>query len=200
MYNGGDAIDANNLGGEQYVGREYVFEDIDLFNAAGTGAKPTRTNRKVRCRVVRNVSGINLLPKRLAQFKVSGVKYGAEVDGYARLTAGRGYPIDEFLPPAGVPNNGLFYIVVDGPALVKLPIGTGEMADMTEGDILVALTAVTSQSTTAGRITNQSFTGATTTSDYTFAANQIQNSVGRALSARTTGNVTGDVLVEVGKF
>lgn len=199
-YNGG-TIDSNNLGGLQHEGKEWVFEDIDLYNSAKTGAKPARTNRFVRCRVVRNVSGINLLPKRLVRFQKSGVNYGARVDGYTATTAERGYPVDEYLPAAGVVNNDLFWIVVDGPAMILMPIAPGDIANMTEGDPLVALTAATSQATTAGRITNQTFTGSTQTSDYTFLANQVENYIGRALSARTTGNTdSAGVLVEVGHW
>lgn len=176
-------------------GKEYVFEDIDY--SATSGAKPLRSGRKVRRRVVRNSSAGVLLPKRLVTFEAdtSADDYGKRVDGYADGVAERAYPVDEFLPTAGVLVDDLFYIVVEGPAMCK----TGLAADATNvisvGDNLASLTAATSGATTAGRIGPCDFTGATAV-----LANAIVNRVGRALTARTTGNTANDVLVDVGKW
>src|ERR1051326_7295354 len=136
--------------GTQLEGKEWVFEDI---NPTVTG-HTTRTNRYVRCRVVRNRAGISLLPKRLVQFTsgsatqaaADGRNYGAQVDGYTATVNQRGYPVDEWLPSAGVPDKDLFWIVVDGPATVLTPLATAS-ADFAVGDLVAALTAATSQAT-----------------------------------------------------
>lgn len=183
---------------DHLVGKEWLFEDVDYSQR---GAKPARTGRYVRCRLVKNGSGISLLPKRLARFQISGVNYGAIVDGYTATDYERGYPVDEFLPSTGVPDGSYFWIVVDGPALVKLPLaGSGFNGDITEGTVIVALTAATSGATTAGRVAVQNITASTQTSDYSQILKEAQNMIGRALSAKTTGNTNDDLLVEVGKW
>jgi hypothetical protein len=100
--------------------------------------------------------------------------------------------VDEFLPAAGVPANDLFYIVVRGPATVITSL-SDMSADVVVGDRLVAITAVTSGATTSGRV--QPLPGATSS---TALANEILNTVGYALSAKTTANTNADLLVEVG--
>jgi hypothetical protein len=186
---------------DHLVGKEWSFEDID-YGATAQGARPSRTARAVTCRLVKNGSGGALLPKRLVRFKTgAGPEYGAVVDGYARTTAERSYPVDEFLPAAGVPNGAYFWVVVEGPAKVLTPLAGAEFnGDVTEGSRLVALTAATSGATTAGRVAVENFTGSTQTADYAFIHNNLANMVGRALSARTTGNTNADLLVEVGKW
>lgn len=182
------------------VGKEWVFEDID-YTPGTVGAKPARTNRQVRCRLVKNVSGIALLPKRLVRFKQSGVNYGAQVDGYGAVGAERVYPVDEFLPAAGVPDQAYFWIVVDGPAKMLTPLAGADFnGAIAEGSVLVALTAATSGATTAGRVAVVNTTASTQTADYSFAENNATNWIGRALTALTTGNTNADCLVEVGKW
>ena len=190
FYNGG-TIDTADLGGVNLEGKEWVFED---YNPA---TDTTRSDKYVRCRVVRNTSGINLLPKRLAAFEVDATnpdEWGRRVAGYTTVTNAEGFPIDEYLPAAGVVTNDLFYIVVEGPAVVLT-----SLSDLTAvvggGDWLNAITAATSQATTAGRLTNQVITGATS-----ILAEAVMNRVGRALSAATTANTNADVLIEVGKW
>jgi hypothetical protein len=160
---------------------------------ACTGAtKPKRTNRRVRCRCVRNVAAAALLPKRLVTFQKSGVYYGARVDGYLTTVGDRGFPVDEFLPAAGVPVNDLFWIVVRGPATVLTDLASLG-ATITVGDAVLGQTAVTSGATTAGRVIP--LPGATSGSTL---QNEVINRVGYALSAKTTNNTNADLLVEVG--
>lgn len=186
---------------DHLVGKEWTFEDIN-YGTTSPGAKPARTGRYVRCRLVLNNSGISLLPKRLATFSgPTGTNYGAQVKGYTATTAERGYPIDEFLPSTGVPDQSYFWIVVDGPATVLTPlVNTDFNGTVSEGQVMVALTAATSGATTAGRVAVQNITGSSQATDYTFVFNQIQNSVGRALSAKTTSNTNADLLIECGKW
>lgn len=169
------------------VGKEWLFEDVNPTTRA------VRSNKYVRCRAVRNVSGIALLPRRLASFKASAGSYGLEVDGYSTTTAARGYPVDEYLPSTGVSANDVFWIVVDGPAEALTDIASVDTINV--GDTLVALTAVTSQATTAGRV-DLAAHGVSESA----LANQIQNRIGYALSAKTSGNTNTAILVEVGKW
>jgi len=192
-YYNGETIDTNNLGGLNLEGAEWVFED----DHASTGVARTR-GRPVRCRCVRNSSGINLLPKRLAKFELGALEFGSRCDGYAIQTAAntpeQGYPIDEYLPTAGVPTNDLFWIVIEGPATVLTSIA--DMAtDLAIGEWAVACTAATSQATTAGRIVPQIATGLTVPGFY----NQL-NKVGRALSGAITTTTAAAVVLDVGKW
>lgn len=186
-------------------GREYLVEDLDYSQAV---PKPRAfygsagANRFKKIRVVRNVSGVAILPRQLCVMK--GSSYGGQVDGLAYLTAIEAYPADEFLPAAGVANNDLFYITVEGCAecLTDLAAGANNLITATTagsnsgaGNWLVALTAVTSQSTTAGRVAPALYSGATTA----LAAN-IQNRIGLALSAMTTAQTNSAVLAYVKKW
>ena len=196
----GVTYDSNDPQGASYEGREYIVEDIN-YDASTAGTRTLRTNRLRRLRVVKNVGAAALLPKRTVSFYVSGTNYGAQVDGYTDTTAERGYPVDEWLPAAGCPVNDWCYVVVDGPATCLTPLAGAEFnGDITEGTVLVALTAATSGATTAGRLAVQNITGSTQTADYSFILNQAENYVGRALSAKTTGNTNASILVEVGHW
>ena len=179
---------ANATDGAELEGKEWVFEDKSPTD------RTARSNKYCRCRIVRNTSGIALLPKRIARFELSAVDYGAQADGYTTTTAAEGFPIDEYLPAAGVPANDLFWIVIEGPAVVLTSL-SDLTADLAAGAWVVAITAVTSQATTAGRVTNNDLTGATA-----LLANQVLNRIGRCLSAKTTQNTNADLLVEVGKW
>jgi hypothetical protein len=176
-----DATLATNL-----EGQEYVTED------RGSGGAD-RTGRPVVLRVVRNVSGGNLLPKRLVTFQKNAGVYGSRVDGYATVTADVAYPVDEHLPAAGVANNDLFYIVVEGPALVLTDLAGGANNVINAGDVLVSLTAATSGATTAGRVAVQDLTGATAV-----LGKQIKNRIGYALTAATTGETGKSILCDIG--
>lgn len=192
---GGNDIDSNNLGGENLEGKEYLFEDVPA-RSLYEETNPRTTGFPVVCRVVRNVSGVALQGKRLVDLKVTGY-YGRRAAGYARIGADKFcLPSDEFLPDAGVPNNDLFYVVARGPALIKTAVAGDATNVIAEGDRLVALTATTAGATTGstgGKITPAAFTGATEP-----LADNIQNQIGTAMSARTTGQTDTDTLVLVG--
>lgn len=122
-YNGG-TIDQNELGGGNLEGKEYLAEVNPSGAPSASNSDPS--GRQVLVRVVRNRSGINLKPARLAVYAVGSANgnlpLGTGVAGYAfadtDLVAG---VIDEFLPPGGVPNGDLFYLVIDGPTRVTTP-------------------------------------------------------------------------------
>jgi hypothetical protein len=181
-YNGG-TIDSNSLGGENLEGTIWEFEDLDL---SATGAM-----------IVRNKAADVLLPKRLVTMKAtSGATYIAQVDGYADTTAeSPTFPVDEWLPAAGVPVNDLFYVVIEGPATVMTPLEADANNVFSVGTTLVSLTAATSGATTSGRVRPIDLTGATA-----LLGAQIIGRIGRALSAKTTANTNADMLIDVTRF
>jgi hypothetical protein len=204
------AIGSTALGGnatigatdkQEFVGKEYLIEDLNYSSQpyaprAYYGSAGEMMLKRVR--VVRNTSGIAILPRQLCIFK--GGFYGQQVNGLAYASAMEGYPADEFLPAAGVANNDLFYVVVDGPAecLTDLAGGATNNWTATTGGVnswATALTAVTSQSTTAGRVYPQDLTGATAN-----LANQIQHRIGLVLSALTTSQTNAAILLYVKKW
>src|SRR6185436_11021948 len=199
-YNDTDGtIDLNNLGGINLEGKEYIFEDQDPRSAAGVAA--TRTGRPVKCRIVRNLSGTTLFGKYCALLGVTAGKVTQYASGLVATAATRGFPIDEYLPPAGVRNGDLFYVVVQGPAIMRTSMAGDITNSIALNAHLVAQTAVTSGATTAGRVgvRDTSLTAATsgvTTYDTTGLYDMIANRIGLALSARTTGETNADILVD----
>ena len=190
----GDTITSTNLGGVTEEGKEYFFVDYDMSTSP---PYKTRTDRIVKCRLVRNASGIALLPKRLVRYQKTAGNYKKRVDGYCAITAEDwAGVVDEWLTSAGVPNNDLFYIAISGPTNVLMPLAEAEFTGAVAiGDALVALTAATSQATTAGRVAEQDFSGSNVTGSA--LANQVMNMIGRALTARTTANTNTDMLVDL---
>ena len=190
-------IDSNNLKYATWLGQEKAFEDID-WGASGS-VKTHRTNQLVYCRAVRNTSGITLLPKDYVQLNAAGT----EAIGRVTLDSEHGYPVDEYLPSAGVRANDVFYVVVEGPAMMKAPYSGGPF----NGDIAVramlhsvTTTAGSTQAGTtseAGRVANFSTVAATTVAQFNALLAFTKNWVGTALTARTTGNTNTDILVDV---
>lgn len=178
-----------------WEGREVNFEDLDY--SVSTLNKPRRSKAMVRCRIVRNVSGATLLPKRLARLtKASGKDLLCRVDGYACVTAdGPVFPIDEWLPSTGVRNYDLFYVVVEGPAMVLTDIASGANNFIAVGDWLVSLTGATTGATTSGRVKPQDLTGATA-----LLGNEVQHRLARSLSAQTTTQTASSLLVSIIKW
>jgi hypothetical protein len=133
--------------------------------------------------------------------------YGSEVDGYTTgdgvaPAQDRGYPVDEFLPAAGVPNNDLFYIVVEGPAKCKTPLNPFN-ANINIGDkVVAASTAAATTGSTAGRVEAVSYINNTAPTATTQRQNVRQevNFIGYAMSAATTGQTDTDILVDVGHW
>src|SRR5579859_4055222 len=185
--------------GIQLEGKEWVFEDIN------PSTKQYRSGQYVTCRVVRNVSGIALLPSRVARFanapvgnSAPGGQYGGQVDGYINTTPNanfndqnsHGYPIDEFLPTAGVQNNDLFWVVVKGPASVLTDLASLS-PNILVGDFVVGQTAATSQATTAGRVIDINANTASATVMAANAALYLGRVIsGPAFTASTTGGST----------
>lgn len=187
---------------QEWEGREFLIEDLNYGSSTPFAPRAyyasAGANRYKKVRIVRNVSGVAILPRQLCMFK--GGFYGDQVDGLATTTACEGYPADEFLPSAGCANNDLFYVTVEGCAecLTDLAGGANNSFTATTAGVnswVVALTAVTSQSTTAGRIAPQDTSGATTA-----LAKQIQHRIGLCLSALTTTQTNAALLVYLKKW
>lgn len=177
-------VTPDSTSGAHLEGREYWFED-----ASGD------LGRRVLCRIVRNASGISLIPKRLVTF-TSGKR--GSVDGYADVNSEQCCPVDDAYA-SSVRSNDLFYVIVEGPALIKTSLAGDATNVIAVGDFLQNATAATSGATTAGRARLALLDGATAV-----LAGQIRNIIGRALSAKTTANTgesaSSDVLVDVNRW
>lgn len=194
FYSGG-TIDTNALGGVQLEGMEWVFEDVDPRQGT-SGASTRRTNRPVKCRLVRNDGTLTLLPKRLVQPGVTAGKVKAAAEGYPTATAGKVQGVvDEYLPSTGIPPNDIGWIVIGGPTLVLTDLAGGANNVINVDDYLVALAGATSGATTAGRVVTQDLTGATA-----LLGNNVQNVIGVAMSAATTANTNAGILADIGSF
>lgn len=194
----GRTIDTNNLEGTELEGLTKEFEDVNWADVAS--AKSRRTNRRVLCRLMRNMSGVALLGGRLA---VSDTASPARVTGYAITTAqGRIVPVDEFLPSAGVPHGDLFWSVIKGPWLGKTTVAA-QGSTVGQGDVMVAATgsagstAAAATTSECGRVAEQAFAAPTDGASTTAFVNQLRNQVGTAMSARTTAETNADILIDV---
>lgn len=191
----GRTIDTSDYGSSvSFEGRVARFQD-QIYSSTDNVIRP-RSDAEVKCRLVRNVSGIALLPKRAVKW-AAGYRH-RRVDGYCCITAEEcAGVVDEWLPTAGVRNGDLFWIVVGGPTLMLSSLAGDAENVITEGSALYALTAATSQATTAGRVVawNGTFSAAQTTDGTAGKINQ--NYVGRAMSAKTTANTNSNILVDL---
>ena len=188
--NSGRTIDATMK--VDLEGTEQWFDDVD---PTATGAKTRRSNRRILCMLVRNEAADVLLPKYTVTWK-SG-KRGLQVDGYCDVTSEAcAGVVDEFLPSTGVPVHDLFWIAVKGPSLMRTDLAGGANNSIALDDLLVALTAVTSGATTAGRVAPFALTATSTATTDGTQTRGIINNFGRALSARTTANTNVDILVD----
>ncbi len=189
-------------------GKEYTTEDLDYSK---TGAKPYRSARLRKLMIVRNVSGIAILPMRLVTLQITGTdgKFAlGRVDGYCTTGPGgnvqAAFPVDEFLPTAGCPNNDLCYVTVEGPATVLTSMATTDFNNASSaisvGDWLVSATAATSQATTAGHVATQGLASGAIATTAATLANLIQHRLGRALSAVTSANTNVALLMYMTKI
>jgi len=165
------------LGGTNYEGKEWHVEDTKH-----------NTGQYITIRAVRNSGTFNLLPSRLVTFDTAWV--GQRVNGYSTVAYAPCLPVDEQLPAAGVVPNDLFYVIMEGPCLVLVPLDAGADNVITAMDPLAAITAATSGATTAGRIATANTSGSTTNQ-----RDSLLNVVGRAMSAATTAQTTSALLV-----
>lgn len=174
-----DPNTASSTGNEQYEGKEWIFEDKDYSNP-GTAAE--RTNMFVTVRCVRNKAGTTLNPKRFVKFKVDGTtrgNYGGQVSGYGAL-GDLGGITDEFIVGT-IPDNALFYVVVEGPSIVTTD-GSGDTTISTGRFVIPA---------TSGTVVEQDRTVVTATNIY----NQLQSAIGVAME--DVAAISTDFLINV---
>lgn len=199
---GGEPILAPNsgdfMGGFNLEGQEFEFEDSQLPNGGyGTGLT-------VRVRVVRNSASYNILPGQLCYFGTtrygdnSAVLLGTNVAGLANTEAQYCLPADEFLPPAGVRPGDLFFVVVNGPCLLKTAATPASgTVNISVGQKVVSCTGSGTTDGNEGTVIAQDIASATSDNGLTMAG-QINNAIGRAMSATTTTQTGQSILVAVG--
>lgn len=189
FYDGG-SIDTNDLKGGHLLGM--VCEHLNLESAVGVQKKLSEA--PLTSILVRNNSGVALLPKRLVVWETRF----KTVDGYSSSTAIEvAGVVDPFLPAAGVPNGDIFHLLVDGPVLIKSQLSALPAGGVSVGDLVYAITAATSQATTAGRFTPWGGTFSITQTTDGTAGKVIRNAIGRAMSALTSGNTDTDTLIDL---
>ncbi len=176
-----------------------VFKDLD-YGSSYTPTKAPRSGGEVTCILVRNASGVALLPKMAVTWKANN--RGKQVDGYADFAPDRAIAgiVDEWLPAAGCPANDYFWLVVKGPTLA-LTVKEADGNNVIEvDDWLVNNTAAAStHSTTGGRV-QPAIAVAGLTTNITFAQSSNLYKFARAMSAKTTANTNADVLINVDLF
>jgi len=192
-----DGKDADgNLTNEDKLGMLHTFP-AETFTGGPTRSKTLKTGKAIVAVLMRNTSGGALLPKRLGQIdRTAGYGMTKNVDGYSTTNNNRPVVlIDPYLPAAGVADDDIFWGIIGGPAPVLLPLtGAGMNGDIAVNGLLVAATGTTTGATTSGRISN--FTAVT--ADTTLAIQIAAGILGRAMSARTTGETTAgtEILVD----
>lgn len=202
------------LVGFDKLGKSFAGKDADgtLINTDKVGTivrfatfQATATQRGNKTRpgagleitaiLLRNVSGGALLGKRLGLLSsVAGYTPAWEVINYTTVHANKlAVLIDPWLSSDGVADDDLFWGIIGGPAVILTPIaGADFKGDIAVNAQLVAATGTTTGATTSGRISQISIANAT---DAQGAIDQALAVLGRALSARTTGETAADLLV-----
>lgn len=196
-YYDGRTIDTSNYGGIHLEGVTKYFRNTKSSYETSTPGDfvALRNSRDVRGVIVRNVSGITLLPKRFVTYQTA--QWGKRTDGYCAFAGGPVAGIvDDHLPAAGVPNGDLFWLITGGECLCTTsPAGSTAENFIVMFDAMYAQTAAASTfSTTAGRVIPWDTTSITTG---TTAMMIAMNFVGRALSAKTSANSNADLLIDL---
>lgn len=170
-----DTVDPKT--GANLEGMEYIVRDNNVPGKLDIG-----TGFIMRLRLVRNKSGIALLPRRLVvPDPANNEKY---ILGYPTADAERAYPVDPWLPAVGVQPNDLFYIITGGPAQCLLPAASPPT--LAVGSEVVAALAAARTTATGGRLK---------LADYTAGATLPAN-VRNAMTALTAGS-TANMIVNV---
>lgn len=184
--------DNGNLINSEVLGTIYEFPYRD---PAVRGSKTRVSSHVIRAIALRNTSGITLYGKRLAVLDDTGGvgNYENAVAYAAVLSEGHIAIIDDGLATTGVADDDIFWGIIEGPVTVLTPdAGAAFSGDIAISADLVAATAAASTGATAGRVSNVTLPGTTAG---TVAFQAARNLVGRALSARTTGETQSDLLI-----
>lgn len=185
----------SNLVNDELLGKIYFHPVKGSTDASGRQA-----GYPIKAMIVRNESGGALLGKRVVKFtNTAGYSNLKSIDGYATVLAtGRHAFLDPNLPSAGVADDDLCWVILEGPTTVLTPIAGADFnGAITVGNPLVNSTGTTTGATTSGRISNVTFTAATAgnTSNGYDAFQCAANILGVALSTRTTSETATDLLV-----
>lgn len=199
----GTDADGNLINGE-VLGRKYTFNSITTTTPS-SGVRKLHTAEPLTVMALRNRSGVTLYGKRWATLDVAtaGLTGVTDVKGYADVLAeGHCVLIDEFIATNGVADKDIFWGVVEGVATtLTSETGAGfNGADIAvSGDLVAATAASSTGAATGGRVTNVSFTNATAgnSSNGYDGYRMAMNHLGTALSARTTGETSADLLMRV---
>jgi hypothetical protein len=112
--------------GDQICGRKYEFPDT-----------VNGTNYKVVCMAVRNTSGSAITVARACgEFDTGVNSIDREISQFPANTAGAYcWPLDDaYVVGTTIADDDIFYVVVEGPCVVKTSAtGTSEAADVTQG-------------------------------------------------------------------
>jgi hypothetical protein len=183
-----------NLVNQEMLGKIYFHPVKGSTDSAG---RPV--GRPVKAMIVRNESGVALLGKRVAKLTATAGYAGlTSIDGYATVLATGRHAFLPNLPSAGVADDDLCWVVLEGPTTVLTAIdGADFNGAITAGNPLVNATGTTTQATTSGRISNVTFVVATdgNSSVGLRATSLCLNVLGVALSTRTTSETATDLLV-----
>jgi hypothetical protein len=179
------------------LGLRYTFPANRLTgNLRGSVTK--LTGRTITAMLVRNEAGFAILGKRTVKLKESG-GYGdlEAVDGYCAIKADAHVVFsDPNLPAAGCADDDIFWVILEGPTIVLTPFEAGGWDKaIVAGDPLVGATGSTTGTSGVGRVSAGGVLagGSLAATD---AYNHARNNLGRAMSARTTGETNADLLVD----
>jgi hypothetical protein len=179
-------------------GAEYEIADLQ-WNSAAIAKPPRIPNAICKVRKVRNLTGATQQGKQMARMMKEAARpgsfYGRFDSLITAITDTPCYPIDEYLPSAGVVANDLCYVCVEGPSECITGLAADATNSIAAGAVVVGLVGSTTSAPTSGKIGAQiSLGGATTPLSY-----EVQHALGRALSAKTTSQTSGAILVMLGK-
>jgi hypothetical protein len=197
-----DGVDPDgNLTNEDKLGLVLRFGNYPITGGPNR-QKSINTRKPITAILMRNTSTLTLLGGLLGQIdRTAGYAMVKNVDGYSTTLANQGVVlIDPFLPSGGVANKDIFWGIIGGPALCNVAIAGADFnGDIAVNAPLVSSTGTTTGATTSGRLSNVTFTAAT-------AANTLNGFdgfkmaygvLGRAMSARTTGETTAGTKILV---
>jgi hypothetical protein len=111
--------DNGSLINSDLLGQEFEFPVETLVNGVAT-----RVNgRVVRARIVRNEHGGTLAGGDIvATAPTAGIAGTTKITGEATAAKQRNvYIVDPSLPSAGVADDDLFYVIIEGPSYVRVP-------------------------------------------------------------------------------
>ena len=100
--------------GGAVAGSQKVFTDTDPRTS---NAGVFLSNRTVTCIAMRNVSGAPVLPGTVVKFQKANVIENFDGSAASATDAPLGV-VDEYLPPTGVANGDVCWVVVSGPTAI----------------------------------------------------------------------------------